>query len=380
MTPMEEATPANTTSFVYAVCQIGAEPALKAEVAAAHPGWRFAFSRPGLVTWRSDAPVRADLRLDAVFARSYGASLGRAEDEEQVLQAARRLREAAGAPIHLHVFPRDHAPPGDDADADPLAPRVAALTERLRAAGAAPLLTQAALPREQTPTPLFAPASRAAPPGALILDVIVAAEDEPLWLGYHAQTRERSPHPGGRPPLVLPAEAPSRAYLKLEQGLCWSHLPLRRGQVAVEIGSAPGGASYALLRRGLTVVGVDPGAMDPRVLLCPAFSHCQLPLGEVRREQLPPQVDWLLMDVNLAPQVALHGVRRLVAALRPTLRGVLFTLKLNEWRMAAEVPALLARVAGMGLSRVRATQLPANRREICVAAEVPPRPRSRRAG
>jgi 23S rRNA (cytidine2498-2'-O)-methyltransferase len=209
------------------------------------------------------------------------------------------------------------------------------------------------------------PAERLPRPGERVVDVIVAP-DEPLWLGVHAHVAGRSPHPGGRPPLTLPAEAPSRAWLKLEEALAWSQLPLRRGQVAVEIGSAPGGASWALLERGLTVVGVDPGDMDARVLAAPGFSHVQVPLGDLRREQLPARVDWLLMDVNLAPQVAVHGVRRIVSTLRSSLRGVIFTLKLNEWKMAADVPALLERVAGMGLSDVRATQLPSNRREICV--------------
>ena len=37
--------------------------------------------------------------------------------------------------------------------------------------------------------------------------------------------------------------------------------------------------------------------------------------------------------------------------------------------MAAEIPALLDRVRAMGLTGVRATQLPTNRQEICVYAE-----------
>ena len=79
--------------------------------------------------------------------------------------------------------------------------------------------------------------------------------------------------------------------------------------------------------------------------------------------------------MNLAPQVALHGVRRIVSTLRPSLRGVIFTLKLNDWKLAAEVPAFRARVAGMGLQDVRATQLHANRREICVVGTAPARKR-----
>ncbi len=191
---------------------------------------------------------------------------------------------------------------------------------------------------------------------------------EPPWLGFHIHGGDHSPHPGGRVALTLPPEAPSRAWLKIEEALSWSALSFRPGQVAVEIGSAPGGASWALLQRGLTVIGVDPGAMHPRVLLRPTFAHLQTTLGDLRREHLPRRVDWLLLDVNLAPQVALHGVRRIVSTLRPTLRGVVFTLKLNQWKMAAEVPALCQRVAGMGFFAVRATQLATHRREICVVA------------
>lgn len=333
--------------FVFATCQAGAEAALKAEVARLRPGWRFAFSRPGLVTFRADAPVGPDLELPAVFARAFGASLGKA-DEAQIVAAAQRLAMGA-APLHLHAFPRDGA--GEEGEAAVLAE---ALRGRLLAAAGAALVQPPRPPR----------------PGELVLDVVVAP-GEALLLGVHAHGPGHSIYPGGDPRIALPPEAPSRAYLKLEEGLAWSGLPLRPGQCAVEIGSAPGGASHALLRRGLRVVGVDPGAMDPRVLADPAFTHLQLPLGDLRREQLPAQVDWLLLDVNLAPQVALHGVRRIVSLLRPSLRGVLFTLKLNDWAMAAEVPALLQRVAGMGLGEVRATQLPANRREICVAALAP---------
>jgi 23S rRNA (cytidine2498-2'-O)-methyltransferase len=106
--------------------------------------------------------------------------------------------------------------------------------------------------------------------------------------------------------------------------------------------------------------------MDPRAVADPAVTCLGRTLAEVRREELAPRVDWLLMEVNLAPQAAMHGVRRLVSALRPTLRGVVFTLELNDWGMAAEVPVFLERVGGMALTDVRATQLPSNRRELCV--------------
>ena len=104
--------------------------------------------------------------------------------------------------------------------------------------------------------------------------------------------------------------------------------------------------------------------MDPGVLAMPGFRHLKIAVGELTVEQLPAHVDWLLLDVNLASQVAIHSVRGIVSSLRGSLRGVLFTLKLNDWAMAAKVPELLRRIGEMGMTEVRATQLPSNRQEI----------------
>lgn len=344
------------------MCQLGAEPALKGEVSRLHPGWRFAFSRPGLVTWRTDSPLAPEMALGAVFAREFGVSMGSAAEDRDVVAAAVQLGALYRQPLALHVFERDRARPGEEAEGDVYGPLAADVAARIRAAA---------------PAQTFAEPGRPLAGGAPVLDA-VAAPGEPLWLGFHVHGRGHSPHPGGRIPLALPPEAPSRAWLKIEEALAWSGLPLRAGETAVEIGSAPGGASWSLVQRGLTVIGVDPGEMDRRVLTAARFFHLKLSLAELRREQLPARVDWLLLDVNLAPQVALHGVRRIVSTLRSSLRGVVFTLKLNDWDMAAEVPALLSRVAAMGLHSVRATQLPSNRREICVVASAAPTSAGRR--
>jgi 23S rRNA (cytidine2498-2'-O)-methyltransferase len=322
--------PLPAIAHAFALCQIGAENALKEEVQRIRPEWRSAFARPGLVTWRTGEPIKPDLALPLVFARLFGASLGPVDPRGTGLVLPR-----------LHVFPRDLE--AGDVLARPL-------REELLGSGSF----------NPDPVPQR---------GDWVVDVVVAP-NEPPFVGVHRHTTDRSPYPGGAPPVVLPPEAPSRAWMKLEEALAWSLLPLRAGHTAVEIGSSPGGAAWAMLRRGLRVVGVDTGKMDPRVLADPAFTHVQKTLAEVRREELPTRVHWLLLDVNLAPQVALHQVRRLVSALRATLRGVIFTLKLNDWKMAAEIPALLDRVTGMALTDVRATQLPSNRREICVAARM----------
>ncbi|HEX2692374.1 MAG TPA: hypothetical protein VHN14_37465, partial [Kofleriaceae bacterium] len=71
---------------------------------------------------------------------------------------------------------------------------------------------------------------------------------------------------------------------------------------------------------------------------------------------------------NLAPQVALHEVARLMPRLVTTLRGAVFTLKLNDWAFVAELPALIDRIRRMGLPEVSVRHLPSNRREVCAVA------------
>jgi 23S rRNA (cytidine2498-2'-O)-methyltransferase len=205
-----------------------------------------------------------------------------------------------------------------------------------------------------------------AAPGELVLDVIVAP-GEPAWLGVHRHGPFHLPHPGGAIPVELPGDAPSRAYAKIEEAIAWAALPVAAGHVALEIGAAPGGAALALARRGVEVWAVDTGALAASALAA-GVRHIVKKVGALRWEELPGRIDWLLVDVNLAPQVALHEVARLVPRLRPGLRGAVFTLKLNEWTFVAELPALAERIRQMGWPDVRMRHLPSNRREICAVA------------
>src|SRR5437016_6328675 len=89
--------------FLFAVCQIGAERALKNEVKRVHPELHSAFARPGLVTWKAiDKAVAPDFVLESVFARAYGAALGPAGTLDDMAALAE------GAPregrMRLHVW------------------------------------------------------------------------------------------------------------------------------------------------------------------------------------------------------------------------------------------------------------------------------------
>ena len=321
--------------FVFATCLPGVEPALKLDVARARPELRFAYSRPGLVTFKSARAVPPDDTPGSVFAHVWGRSIGAASDPET---AAVQL--AGFGATRVHVFTR----------------------EPLDAAERAPATADLA------PWQALGPGGPAAI-GELVADVIVAPEPgEPAWLGVHRHDRFRLPHPGGAIPVELPDDAPSRAYAKIEEAIAWATLPVERGHVALEIGAAPGGAVLALARRGVEVWGVDTGELAATVRALPNVHHIAKKVGALRWEELPARIDWLLVDVNLAPQVALHEIGRLMPRLKTTLRGAVFTLKLNDWTFVAELPALVERIRQMGLPDVRMRHLPSNRHEICAVA------------
>src|SRR6185436_18558309 len=85
--------------FVFAACQPGAERALKNDVARRYPDWRAAFARPGFVTFKLSGATADRVRLDSVFARTWGVSLGRiaAASEAELARATwERLDEKLG--------------------------------------------------------------------------------------------------------------------------------------------------------------------------------------------------------------------------------------------------------------------------------------------
>jgi 23S rRNA (cytidine2498-2'-O)-methyltransferase len=349
-------------AFVWFTHQPASTGWLKRELAAKRPDLRFAFSRPGLTTFKVTR-ARADDPVACSFARAHGRSLGRATSVEEVLALAASPslpQTSSFTYARLHVFERDPDRPADERAVAVAGTRAVALDVELRAAA---------------PGRFFDAIEAQA--GDIVLDVVVAAAEEPedgIFVGWHRHDASRGPFPGGVPHVAIPAAAPSRAWAKIEEAIRWSGLIPRAGEHAVELGSAPGGASLALLERGLYVHGVDPGVMDPRVLMYTGasgnrFTHHALPAAEVASKDLPRSYAWLACDVNLAPMIALKYVERFVALAHGGLRGAFITLKLNDDGVFEALPRLGVRIAKLGAARIRYTQLPSHRREIVAILE-----------
>ena len=240
------------SQFLFATCQRGAEATLKQELADDPHDLRPAFSRPGFVTFKVMGTIAKpqQFQLVSTFARTWGFCLGKVQGElmkelaEQVWHSdgVRAFLEAEEV-ADLHIWQRDAAVPGEKG----FCPGPSCLAEEVESVlrQSAPLEHLKKLPTKQR-----LPSHR----NRWVLDVVVV-EPNSWWLGCHYATRRHECWPGGVVPLEYSSDSVSRANLKMQEALQWSALPMARGDVCVELGSAPGGASQALLDAGMVVLG-----------------------------------------------------------------------------------------------------------------------------
>jgi 23S rRNA (cytidine2498-2'-O)-methyltransferase len=154
------------------------------------------------------------------------------------------------------------------------------------------------------------------------------SDSSTAWLGI-SHSGNHALEPMGISRLRMPATAPSRSTLKLDEAINWffnsteQQRWLKPGMQAVDLGAAPGGWSWQLVRRGLLVTAVDNGPMDKALMETGMVTHRRTDAFTFVPEQ---RVDWLVCDMAERP---LH-VSRLIARwfLRRNTKAAIFNLKL----------------------------------------------------
>ncbi|HWN71185.1 MAG TPA: SAM-dependent methyltransferase [Haliangium sp.] len=342
------------TRFYFSTCQFGAERAVKAEVLRRHPSLRFAFSRPGFITFKeSDAGRPPIAHVDGIFVRLWGSSIAHGRGE-----AAREILDAVPAGALIHAFERDTFVPGDD-------PLGFVWNERIRR-------FVAVLPADVRARHRWDEEPR---PGEALYDLIWLDEGQ-VFLGRHVHGAHLAPAPGNTPRIPLAASAPSRAYLKIEEAILRYGPPIRPGARALEVGCAPGGATTAMLARGFAVRGIDPRRMDERLYREAHFTSVQKLARQVTVDDLRGfNPDWIVMDMSIAPLEALDELAHVIEILKAShgsslaIEKGLLTLKLNDWAFAEMIPLYLKRIGEMGFADLKPTQLCSNRQEFFVLAD-----------
>lgn len=369
--------------FYFATCQTGAEKAVKAEVLAEHPALRFAFSRPGFVTFKEDpalssaepVPAFAPLTLHSpVFTRLWGEVVDQTRDPATLPLLLARI--PADAP--LHAFDRDRFIPGDEPEGYAMDEKICGIAEigEFIAArddadsGKSAAFDGAAAGNAGKSGTRTGEASLAV--GETVYDLIWV-DDYHVFLGRHIHGAPLVPYAGNLPRLDIPENAPSRAWLKLEEALLRFKPVVQSGWQALEIGCAPGGATTALLARGFRVVGVDPQYMADSVSVNQNFRHVRKPARYATKEDLAGvNPDWIVMDMSIPPKDALGELSHVIGLLREihgkslAIRRGFLTLKINDWKYASEIGLYMKRLGQIGFENMHAIQLANNRQEFFV--------------
>lgn len=356
--------------FLYTCTQVGAEKVLKAEILGLFPALRFAFSRPGFLTFKiTGLQEREDVwnlsrqvRERSVFARCAGISLGKvsADSPEMLAKAMGAFPDSPLCPREkirrLHFWSRDSQIVGENGF-EPI-PSQQDLDEFQRLLQSLPTNPRIGKSAQRSGIP--------ARKGEMVLDCI-RIDPNSYWLGFHWVSDLHSAFPGGCILTEIPDDMISRAWLKFEEALRWSGFPISPGTRCVDIGSSPGGASQVLLNRGAEVLAVDPAEMDSRLIAYPNFTHLRGKIGQLKKKSFR-KIKYAIADMNVAPSFTLDVLEDFVLHREIPLRGLLFTLKLFQWKLAENIPEFLRRIRGWGFKNVQARQLTFNRQEITIAA------------
>lgn len=342
-------------TFAMLCCACGAEHLVKETMSA--EGWRLAFSRPGFVTAKHD---EAKSLPAGVFIRTAAKSIGSAKSEdasELVSKLIEKLEstDTTGKPFdQLHVWPKDRAPIGRfgfEPGSDEVSTAVA---EQIHAA------LNGKWVRSDAP-------NRIAQPGESVLDVVLV-EPAHWFFGTHVASTWPTRWPGAVQPIRLKEEPVSRAYYKAAEAITWSGFDFQEGDLAVEIGSAPGGACSRLLELGLRVIGVDPAEMDPTVMEHPRFRHIRARGGDIPRKEFKG-AKWMLVDSNVKPAQTLTTVGNIVNHRQSSFRGLLVTMKIGDYNSAHLIQEWRDKIANWKPKSVRVRQLARNKIEVCFAIE-----------
>jgi len=163
--------------------------------------------------------------------------------------------------------------------------------------------------------------------GAILHALFFSGQE--VLLGY-SLAHNSSPYVMGIPRLRFPNQSPSRSTLKLDEAFI-TFIPkeeqttrLTSGMNAVDLGAAPGGWTYQLVRRGMMVTAIDNGPMAESLMETGQVKHYEV--DGFKFVPAKKNVYWLVCDMIEQP----HRVAKLMTQwlLNGYCKEAIFNLKL----------------------------------------------------
>lgn len=334
--------------YLFVLTNTGSEKALKIEVTEQALLWRCSYQRKGFVTFI--APSQTLFSLDATatplaLARRIALSMGKFQSEKDAEEYIKELflQEDGDNNTPIIHYARWH--------------------------------NGAIRNRENTAEHN----ANAIHTGSLVATLLQLQENE-FWVGVHKHAPLMSQYPAGDSSVQLVAEAPSRAWLKLEEAVRFFNLTFTPEDIAVELGCAPGGITYALLNRHVSVIGIDPASMaetlnpwkvDSRTEIDPQktwFYHCKKPAALVGKRDLEKGITHFISDMNQSPEVALIECCRL-CTMCPTIHTALITLKCINLTDITRKEAWFNTLKSKGFRTIKLQQLSVHHTEFLLFAQ-----------
>ncbi len=170
----------------------------------------------------------------------------------------------------------------------------------------------------------------------------------------------------------MPAEAPSRSTLKLAEAIevfmdrSEQTRLLRQGMQAVDLGAAPGGWTWQLVKRGIRVTAVDNGPMKGVLTNHPLVQH----LKQDGFKYTPRRaVDWLVCDMVEQPSkvAALIGAWFAAGLCKHAIFNLKLPMKQRVIALDSALDGIRKRLDEEGINyRMLAKQLYHDREEVTV--------------
>lgn len=142
---------------------------------------------------------------------------------------------------------------------------------------------------------------------------VVMTDASRLWLSIVERFKTRNgryvPHLWRKNPGMVEHDdqAPCRSYYKLEEAWIQSGIFPRKNEVCVDLGAAPGGWTWAALKRGARVVAVDAAELKKHVENHP---RCEHSIDNGYAFMPPKQVDWMFCDMIVKPMATMGLLER----------------------------------------------------------------------